>query len=196
MNTPKIKVKTNELLAMCLLASHDESRFVLNSLLVEQSPTGTLLVATDGRRLGVLKVDSGPSDKTSLLIPRTLIERFALLKTVADVTLYEENGIVVIEGPGFRLYSEAIDLDYPNWRQALPKSNQPKDWAQLGVTAEYYDTWHEIAKFLGGSGYFHLRQANPLEPIEIILHVVSNFYGLLMPLEESGVKFPEWVKTL
>src|SRR5688572_22703331 len=72
-------ILVRELQAMRLLASEDETRFVLNGVHVELGPEHVLLIATDGRRLGVLRCGASVNDAAPIrfTIPVEAIDRIA-----------------------------------------------------------------------------------------------------------------------
>lgn len=108
-------------------ASEDETRYVLNGVLLTPSEGGSA-VATDGRRLIQLRV---PSTPVPCILPTKLCKILASLKpTAAQATiLLDRNGHSELYGSHavFRLgdvtvHSKLIEGNFPNYKQVIPPS--------------------------------------------------------------------------
>lgn len=107
--------------AIAHCASTDPTRLVRNSVLIEQHPTGTRYVATNGRVLacavcGVVPGDSTP--EVTALIP---------LDWVARIAKEKQNPWVELTGTEQRYKSDPSQVipylgTYPQWTQVIPKA--------------------------------------------------------------------------
>lgn len=93
------------LLWVAAARSNDETRYVLNHILVEREDLITRIVATDGRRLHVHTYDAGlfDSDICDDMLEAGLYEFIAKTKSALVVAKAEDTS-----------------LSYPNWRQVVP----------------------------------------------------------------------------
>ncbi len=116
--------------------SHDENRYILNGVYFSYAENTLTLVATDGRRLGLIK-DNVPSAECSngafILPAKTASELERLLgvgknltvsfndcQIAFDVKVDEESqsqGLI----SNIHLVSKAVDGSYPNYNQVIPK---------------------------------------------------------------------------
>ncbi|MBU0683215.1 MAG: DNA polymerase III subunit beta, partial [Candidatus Omnitrophica bacterium] len=106
--------------------SRDDTRYVLNGMLLSIKGDNISLVATDGRRLAVSK---------KKLLQKTLVDREVIIptKTAQEVKrLLMENGEVGIkfsdnqimfDFPNSFILSRLIEGEYPNYRNVIPDKN-------------------------------------------------------------------------
>src|SRR5688572_7123565 len=79
-DSKQIQFPIKELCAIRVFASEDESRYILNSVRVEVEQHSAMLVATDGRTLGVMLATLEPDlfpRKWSVVIPASAIDSIA-----------------------------------------------------------------------------------------------------------------------
>ncbi len=103
--------------------SVDESRFVLNGILMSFKDDKLLVVATDGRRLAMAEQEIElPKDcKQDLIIPnKTVVEVVRLLKDKGTVKISFSDSQVLFEIDGTELASKLVEGIYPNYRQVIP----------------------------------------------------------------------------
>jgi len=103
--------------------SGDETRYVLNSVLLNIKEDKMITVATDGRRLALSEYDLDLPKETrgELLIPsKTVAEIQRLLKDKGNVSLNFTENQVAFEMDGTLLVSKLVDGTYPNYRQVIP----------------------------------------------------------------------------
>lgn len=214
----KTTVLVSELQAMRLFASEDESRYVLNGVLVEIWPDKTLLVATDGRRLGVLNTRAEQrfdnADKASFIIPSERLER---LKPVPRYETTDEKNVLVLtfeqdgrdcgptritidhEGAMMQLRGEAIPKAFPEWRQVIP-TGQPKPAPLTAFNSDFFADLSKVAKLLGSDDLvfvargYHDKQSQSSGAYELRLAGVPNFYCVLMPAKtDNAPERQQWL---
>ncbi len=123
-----VKLKQADLKEMfrmtAFAVSHEESRYVLNGILVEVSKNVLRLVATDGRRLAKIE--------RPLINPVVKDVNFILpIKAVAEVNrnLRDEGELLFVPGPsqvmfdinGVLIATRIIEGDFPNYTQVIPR---------------------------------------------------------------------------
>lgn len=102
-------------------ASTDESRYVLNGVLLENKGGESRLIATDGRRLTTVDMPGLPDGLTAILPNKTIA---ALLKTLGgeDVECRFGESFAEFHLSDTVLYSRLIVGTFPNWRAVMPAS--------------------------------------------------------------------------
>lgn len=108
-------------------ASEDETRYVLNGVLLTPSEGGCA-VATDGRRLIQLRV---PSTPLPCILPTKLCKMLAALKpTAAQATIQLDRNAfgtpygshVILRLGSVTVHSKLIEGNFPNFKQVIPPS--------------------------------------------------------------------------
>jgi len=103
--------------------SGDETRYVLNGILLSLKEDKMAVVATDGRRLALVEyeLDLPKGTKGELLIPsKTVSEILHLLKDKGSVTVSFTENQISFEMDGTLLISKLVEGVYPNYRQVIP----------------------------------------------------------------------------
>lgn len=119
------KINPSQLAAMLPFCSQDETRYALNGVHLDLSPTQAFAVATDGRRLCRFDLDvSRPDEPIVFTIPSHLVklvgdEREAIL------TYDSETQEVEFRCELYTLAGKAIEVEYPNWRIVVPDPIPP-----------------------------------------------------------------------
>jgi DNA polymerase-3 subunit beta len=123
-----IKVKQadlKEMFRMCAFAvSHEESRYVLNGILMEVSKNTLRLVATDGRRLAKIErpLIQAVTKETSFILPiKAVSEVNRNLKDEGDVIFVPGASQVMFDINGVLIATRIIEGDFPNYTQVIPK---------------------------------------------------------------------------
>jgi DNA polymerase-3 subunit beta len=138
----KIELPQEKLRAMLrktsFAISSDETRFVLNGILLSLKDHQVTLVATDGRRLALVDEEAEvPAEaQADLIVPTKAVnELLRLLQTTGQVeikatdnqvsfTIKPENGFPVV------VISKLVEGNYPNYRQVIPA--EAKERVALG----------------------------------------------------------------
>lgn len=103
--------------------STDETRYVLNGILFSFKENKLTLVATDGRRLGLvdLEVEFPRSQEVEIIVPtKAVTELGRLLGDEGDVRLSVGENQVAFQIGETLLASKLIEGNYPNYRQVIP----------------------------------------------------------------------------
>ena len=126
---PQKSLKT--MLSMTSFAiSRDESRYILNGVLFVIKDNTITVVATDGRRLSLIKKEFKiPKDlSTKFIIPAKTVTE--LLKTLKDIDeeatiTYTQNQVLFNFGEN-TVISRLIEGEYPNYEQVIPEEVKEK----------------------------------------------------------------------
>jgi len=109
--------------------SHEESRYILNGILMEISGSTIRLVATDGRRLAKIenKIEQAIKEDISLIIPAKAVQEiFRNLKEEGMVAMIRSANQILFDIDGIFIVSRIIDGEFPNYQQVIPPSAPTK----------------------------------------------------------------------
>lgn len=107
----------------CYAASQDETRRVLNGVLMAFKDSKLTMVATDGRRLALVEqeIEFPPEADTEMILPtKAVSELMRILGNEGDLKIYAQKNQVIFELGSTMLSSKLIDGIYPNYRQVIP----------------------------------------------------------------------------
>jgi len=109
--------------------SRDESRYVLNGVLIVVKDNNMKIVATDGRRLALIERELAQAKGVNIktIIPtKAVMEIAKLLSDEGDVGITFEENQVMFESGETRLITRVIEGDFPNYEQVIPKETKEK----------------------------------------------------------------------
>jgi len=116
--------------------SRDETRYVLNGVLLVITGKTIKLVATDGRRLAVVekKLPQEMVVEKKIIIPTKAIQELnRLLGEEGDIKiLFDENQILFDMGDAV-IVSRLIEGEFPNYEQVIPKEVKEKIMVDCGA---------------------------------------------------------------
>jgi DNA polymerase-3 subunit beta len=104
-------------------ASLDETRRVLNGVLMAFKANKLTMVATDGRRLALVdhEVEFPEQAETEMILPTKAVnELMRVLLNEGEVKIYAQKNQVVFEIGTTIMSSKLVDGVYPNYRQVIP----------------------------------------------------------------------------
>ena len=124
----KIEIEQKLLKEMLRLTSfavsHEESRYVLNGILLEINGDIIRIVATDGRRLAKIekKITQSIKKDYSVVIPlKAVLEINRNLKDDGNVSFIVGVNQVLFNIDGVLIVTRIIEGEYPNYNQVIPK---------------------------------------------------------------------------
>ena len=103
--------------------SLDETRRVLNGVLLAFKENKLTMVATDGRRLALVEheIEFPPEAEVEMVLPtKAVSELMRILSNDGDLKIYAQKNQVIFELGTTTLSSKLIDGVYPNYRQVIP----------------------------------------------------------------------------
>ncbi|MBU4333848.1 MAG: DNA polymerase III subunit beta, partial [Candidatus Omnitrophica bacterium] len=110
-------------------ASHEESRYVLNGVLMELSDNIIRIVATDGRRLAKIekKLISSIKKEISVILPIKAVQEVNRnLKDEGEVSFIIGTNQVLFDIEGVLIATRVIEGEFPNYNQVIPKPIKTK----------------------------------------------------------------------
>jgi len=128
-----IRLKQADLKEMFRLTSfavsHEESRYVLNGVLMEVQKDILRIVATDGRRLAKIEkqlLKPAATDVAVILPIKAVNEINRNLKDEGEVVFITGTNQVLFDIDGTLIATRIIEGDFPNYVQVIPKQVAPK----------------------------------------------------------------------
>ncbi len=109
--------------------SHEESRYVLNGILIEVEEHVIRMVATDGKRLAKSEkaISADEKNATSVIVPiKAIQEIYRNLKEEGTVSLIKGMNQVLFDIEGTLIASRIIEGEFPNYHQVIPKPSLQK----------------------------------------------------------------------
>ena len=109
--------------------SHEETRYILNGILVEVKDNNLKLVATDGRRLAMAnsKLPTASKKELSVIIPiKAVTELNRNLKDEGKVSIVLGTNQILFDIDGTLIVSRLIEGTFPNYQQVIPPPTETK----------------------------------------------------------------------
>lgn len=128
-----VRIKQSDLKEMFRLTafavSHEESRYVLNGILLEISNNTVRMVATDGKRLAKAErtLNLPVTKDVAVILPIKAVQEVNRnLKDEGDVIMVSAVNQVLFDISGVLIATRIIEGDFPNYSQVIPKNSVPK----------------------------------------------------------------------
>ncbi|MFH1777713.1 MAG: DNA polymerase III subunit beta [Candidatus Omnitrophota bacterium] len=109
--------------------SREETRYILNGVLLVVKPTKVIVVATDGRRLAKIEknISMGKDFNRQVIIPlKAVNEIMRILKDEGKINIALGENQVIFEMDDIVLTTRQIEGEYPNYEQVIPKEIEDK----------------------------------------------------------------------
>lgn len=122
----------NAIRAVAHAISHDENRYVLNGVSLEFTGDRVEIVATDGRRLAHVGIDSEGSEFSALdgqkLILSENAARCIAQQQNENLSLFCASNDVCVKSGDLTIFAKVIEGQFPNWKQVAKK---PSDGVEI-----------------------------------------------------------------
>ncbi len=109
--------------------SHDETRYILNGILVKIQNEKISLVATDGRRLAIVTrvINNKSKQDISMIIPlKTIFELSRNLKEEGSISILPGSNQALFDLGNTMIISRLVEGEFPDYMQVIPKPSQNK----------------------------------------------------------------------
>ena len=109
-------------------ASTDEVRYFLNGLYFNLTPEGTEVVATDGRRMALVRrsdIAVAKEKPINVIVPLKAVKEIIKVfsPTVTDLRVDVSEGQIIFSDGDVTLSSRLVEGDYPLYNNIIPKEN-------------------------------------------------------------------------
>ena len=119
-----------QMLALTIFAvSIDQTRYVLNGILLKISQSQLILVSTDGKRLAMAekKLPLGVDVELSIIVPlKTIQELNRNLKDEGELSLVLGSNQALFDLGGVGIVSRLIEGEFPDYQQVVPPVSENK----------------------------------------------------------------------
>lgn len=192
-------VEREVLLAIREFQSNDEARYMLNGVHFFVCPEHVTLSATDGRTLGMIRIDQkiNIAEPIEFTVDYPLVSKFEKHLGV-DVRFESKDGkrgeVSFTQG-GTTYQHREIEGNYPDHYKAVP--SEKMGGTEFNVNAEYLNKFAKAARLLlGRTELSHVAirgHGDSFIQHSVFIHKVPNFYGLIMPVRiEEKFQIPSW----
>lgn len=195
----KFTVNRAEVTAMRLLISEDITRPDIHGIHFDVSPERILMIATDGRRLGILRELKGePTGTIRFSAACNSLDMFPRGKECnVDIEVYETT--VRFSYQRMTAEEDLIAGIFPNWREAVP--HDPVKPCDIHLNADYVQSFRQIAAAIYPDkipSVHLLMHASPLNQVSVLFgNSDQRFYGIVMPMRGTEpIVIPNWVANL
>lgn len=176
-----------QLKAIALLAAQQDVRYYLNGVLVEATPFETRLVATDGRKAGVVRhaVENDIDADVSLIVPTSVISLLKASKSDGNKTVSIEidNSTYTLCAPftGLRAGFTPVAGRFPDYRRVVP-ANPSGEFAHF--MPQLLIEFVKCGQLLTNRAFVVPRlEHNGASSARITFDGFDNFIGVLMPYD-------------
>lgn len=196
----EINLEKSTIKALLRFAAVRDVRYYLNGIALETGPKGARLIATDGHRMALARVDGvfPSTGEQSIIIPRAMLEKIKISKKLISFVRLSVSGdaapyLLRLDVDGEIREKRAIDGKFPDWQRCFPMefSGQPANLNPLyigeaGAAAlDLGDTNPLIAINYNGTGAALIEYPN-----------YPDFTAIIMPMRqvEPTYQAPAWLK--
>ncbi len=95
-------------------------KFELNGALIDIKPTHINFVATDTRRLALVRLDQPMKETFNLIIPKKAIMEIQKL-FLEDISMFYDQTHLIIKSGGYFFFTKLINGKFPDYERILPK---------------------------------------------------------------------------
>jgi len=100
-------------------------KFELNGALIDIKQDHINIVATDTKRLALVKIENSSEKDISLIIPKKAISEIQKIFFDEIEIYYDENSFIAIS-PNFKFFTKLINGKYPDYQRIIPKDMDKK----------------------------------------------------------------------
>lgn len=117
----------NALRSVAYAISHDEHRYILNGVSIEFAGDHVDVVATDGRRLAHVGIESEGGEFNALDGQKLILSENAARSigqnSNENLSLFCASNDVCVKSGDLTIFAKAIEGQFPNWRQVAKKAD-------------------------------------------------------------------------
>ena len=194
----KVTLSIRALRAALVAVSTEETRYYLNGVNLEFTPTSVIMCATDGHRMIVLRQAYGEHAATqahaSVIVPRDLVAKLKInprMRKLDTTTLtIGDDGRLTFEHAGESFGGSRVDGTFPDYRRVVPQDlNGEAAQYNPAYLADFAKARQELTGFkLDRDGKASpVVRYNGLNPAVVDFAWETGFdaFGVLMPLRTT-----------
>ncbi|MCM8758365.1 MAG: DNA polymerase III subunit beta [Candidatus Omnitrophica bacterium] len=127
----------------------EEPRMYFRGVLFEKKDSFLNMVATDTRRLALVKKEVQGENKVKIILPLRLIEVFPLIFKDTDVSMSFSKNQITLKSDRITLISQLLEGEFPDYEKVIPSSN--KQNTSLIKTSELLDSLDRLTLMSSGN---------------------------------------------
>ena len=144
-NKPKFELNSNLLVRSLKKIANaidtNNPKFELNGALLDIKDGFLNLVATDTRRLAIVKLENNQVDNFSLIIPKKAIGEIQKL-FFDDIEMFYDENTLIAKSNNFQFFTKLINGKFPDYQRIIPKE---KNYRLLLDRAKMIDAIKQIS---------------------------------------------------
>lgn len=195
----KFSIKRKELKALSRFSADKDVRFYLCGVCVTQDQHGTFVEATDGHKLGRLRISCEPKPPARVIIGSADIDKIKGTKKQADDWLHfaVDGQKIEVLTPDATMVFTAVDGLFPDTDRVTPEIYL--DTVELVVAQfnpEYLMAFMAASEDLTGKKQLPVVLSRGQDSALVTLPAVDEFIGVLMPTRadvRADAVIPPWV---
>ena len=190
--TKTATINMDILKAVNMAASAEETRYYLDSVLIEVTEDAVRYVATNGHIL-LTMTEKPPYPNTltgSWIIPREWIKNNSglALKDTPQLELSEHDGEITLRRPGSASTVTPIDGTFPDWRRTVPKTPGAKRRIHQ-FNPEYIMIFAKFAKAMNLDPPFIHHSPDVGGPCPVTFGMRGDAFGIIMPVRLESLSW-------
>lgn len=190
-------IQRKQLRALLNFAAVKDIRYYLCGVHVRQDNRGTILEATDGHALGMLRIDDSPKPVNYCIIRTEHVKQLIGSKKDANQFIdfnVSECGDVTASACGLVYTFKKEDAAFPDTQRVTPKDSQEDGPAQFDVNLLVKFAQCAIDLEVSKKGHFGIRHRGASNSALVDIGL-EEFVGVVMPLrvETPSAMPPAWV---
>jgi DNA polymerase-3 subunit beta len=100
-------------------------KFELNGALIDIKEDHINIVATDTKRLAIVKIENSSTNNISLIIPKKAISEIQKI-FFDDINIYYDVNTLIAKSSNFTFFTKLINGKYPDYERIIPKEMEKK----------------------------------------------------------------------
>jgi hypothetical protein len=187
----KFTITRKHIRAALHFAAKKDPRYYLNAICITQNQRGTVVEATNGHVLGIIRTDSAPQAENRAIISREDCEKLKGTKKQGDEELhFTVDGTRVaceIPSQGLIMHFAVVDAKFPDTDRVVPQFDGGEQVAAT-YNPEYLLAFAHAAEELHGKKYMPVihQRGNDAALVSIGF---DDFVGVVMPVRKHHSEF-------
>jgi DNA polymerase-3 subunit beta len=187
----KFTITRKHIRAALHFAAKKDIRYYLNAICITQNQRGTVVEATNGHVLGIIRTDSTPQAENRVIISREDCEKLKGTKKQGDEELHFtiEGARVACEIPsqGLIMHFAVVDAKFPDTDRVVPQFDGGEQVAAT-YNPEYLLAFAHAAEELRGSKQLPVIYQRG-DNAALVSIGLDDFVGVVMPVRKHHSEF-------
>ncbi|NPA74092.1 MAG: DNA polymerase III subunit beta [Epsilonproteobacteria bacterium] len=128
-NKPRFDINSSQLVRsikkIAPAIDTNNPKFELNGALIDIKEEYINIVATDTKRLALVKIENSSEKNISLIIPKKAITEIQKI-FFDEIAIYYDENTLIAKSPNFTFFTKLINGKYPDYERIIPKDMDKK----------------------------------------------------------------------